>query len=187
MPHLWIQDEDADWAVQPLNGEAVALGPGGARTARRSSPTALPASSAKGAGDTTALLMPASTRDGAVWVMVTPPGVEARVNGIPLTSGLRVLADRDEIRVATGVAVFFSMEQLAAVVPFPGVGEGRSARCPRCQQDIEKSAPSVCCPQCRLSYHQSGPRLCWTYREVCAMCDQATDLGVWFRWSPADL
>ena len=26
MPHLWIQDEDADWAVQPLNGEAVALG-----------------------------------------------------------------------------------------------------------------------------------------------------------------
>lgn len=180
MPHLWMQDEDSDWAVQPLNGDPVAIGPGGVRSARRAAPT----SPASGGGDTTALLMPAATPDGAAWVMVAPPGVEARVNGIPLRSGLRVLADRDEIRLATGVAVFFSTEQRAAVVPFAGVGEGR---CPRCQQDIQKDAPSVCCPKCRLHYHQTSDRPCWTYREVCAMCDQVTDLDGGFRWSPADL
>ena len=187
MPHLWILDEDSDWAVQPLNGDAVALGPRGARAARRTAPSAAALPPPSGAGDTTALLMPASTPDGAAWVMVAPPGVEARVNGIPLTAGLHVLADRDEVRVATGVAVFFSMEQLATVVPFPGLGEGQSATCPRCQQDIQKASPSVCCPQCRLSYHESSDRPCWTYGEVCAMCDQVTDLGGGFRWSPADL
>ncbi len=184
MPHLWIQDEDTEWAVQPLNGDVVALGPGGVRAARHSAPSAAATSPSSGPGRTTALLMPASTPEGAAWVMVAPPDVEARINGIPLAAGLGVLADRDEIWVATGVSVFFSTEQRAAVVPFAGVGEGR---CPRCQQDIQKDAPSVCCPKCRLSYHQSSDRPCWTYREVCAMCDQATALDGGFRWSPADL
>ena len=40
MTHLWVQDEDTEWAVQPLNGAAVALGPGGVRTARHTAPLA---------------------------------------------------------------------------------------------------------------------------------------------------
>ena len=187
MTHLWVQDEDTEWAVQPLNGAAVALGPGGVRTARHTAPLAAATPPKSSAGDATALLMPASTPEGAAWVMLAPPGVAARINGIGLTAGLRVLADRDEIQVATGVSVFFSTERRAAVVPFRGVSEGQSARCPRCQQGIQKDTPSVCCPGCGLSHHQSSDRPCWTYREVCAMCDQATDLGKGFRWSPADL
>lgn len=87
MTHLWVQDEDTEWAVQPLNGAAVALGPGGVRTARHTAPLAAATPPKSSAGDATALLMPASTPEGAAWVMLAPPGVAARINGIGLFFG----------------------------------------------------------------------------------------------------
>lgn len=121
------------------------------------------------------------------WAAVHTPGSALRVNGTALVTGIRVLSHRDELRLA-GVAgrVFFSLEGLAAVVPFVGV-EG--SRCPRCQQPIELGSPAVRCPnpQCGVWHHESEEFGCWTYSPTCALCDQSTDLEGGFRWTPQEL
>jgi len=214
MPHLWKEDRTAEtgeplWVVQPLDGEAaVPLGPaagvlsagpacGPPCTPEASSgrePAAngpLPVGSrqhsqfARGLGGTAAaLLLRSRTDQGEVWLAMsaTPAGVA--LNGAPLHAGIHVLADRDEIRVAGLGRVFFSTEQLARVVPFPGAGT--PAFCPRCKQEVAADSPAVRCPACQRWYHQSDEYPCWTYTEQC-LCGHPTALDAGFQWTPNGL
>jgi hypothetical protein len=157
--HLWIPNSSRDatsgaWVPLPLDGDALALH--AETTLHRS-----------GAG---------------TWVVVGSPAV--RVNGAPLDAGIRVLRDRDELRIG-GRRTFFSTETLAAVVPFPD-GE-RPVPCARCTLAVASGSPAVRCPQCRLWHHQSEARPCWAYAERCTACDQPTALDAGFRWTPEPL
>jgi len=100
---------------------------------------------------------------------------------------MRVLEDKDEIRTAGAGSLIFSTERRACVEPFPGMD--RPAMCPRCGTEIEVNTPAVRCPGCGVWHHQNidNELPCWTYAETCATCDQPTDLGTDFRWTPEGL
>lgn len=179
MAHLWIPEQQAvgngeptwnEWALLPLEGGAVALGPDEGRPARRGG---------------AALLVRSRSAAGEVWfaMCATPAGVH--LNGVPLPAGIRALTERDELRVDGWGRVFFSIERLARVEPFPG--SERPVRCPRCKLEIAAGAPAVRCPQCTVWHHQSDEFLCWTYAEHCALCPQMTALDAGYRWTPEGL
>jgi hypothetical protein len=104
------------------------------------------------------------------------------VNGEPLWLGLRLLRDRDEIRLGPAARVYFSAERLAEVVPFPS--PAREVHCPRCHQIIVAGSPAVACPGCQTWHHATAGLPCWTYDQRCAMCPQATALDAGLSWSP---
>jgi hypothetical protein len=106
------------------------------------------------------------------------------IGGRPLTTGVAVLADRDEIRVEGVGRMFFSTEVLASVEPFPG--SERTLFCPRCTLELVTGEPAVRCPQCRVWHHQRMDRECWTHTEACAMCSRPTALDQGFRWIPEE-
>ena len=116
------------------------------------------------------------------WVALGAPS--AHVNGVALATGLRVLADRDELR-AGGARAFFSTESLATVTTFPGA-EG-AVFCPRCKLEIAPQSPAVRCPQCAVWHHQDAELPCFTYAACCTLCDQPTALDAGFRWTPEAL
>jgi len=96
-----------------------------------------------------------------------------------------VLDDQDEI-LAGGHRLFFSTEELARVVSFPGLAQ--PAFCPRCKQKIDLGDQAVCCPSCRAWSHQSEKFPCWTYAQTCALCQQqSTALDAGFNFNPATL
>jgi len=113
------------------------------------------------------------------------------VNGSPLVAGIRLLRDRDEIRMGNVQRLFFSTERLACTEPFPG--SEKPVVCPRCKQEIKKAQPSVRCPnpKCGAWHHESAEEElpCWTYAAQCGnvTCDQQTQLGSGYRWTPEDL
>ena len=173
MPHLWMQDRspetgEPDWVVRPLEDEAAV-------------PLGHAPASADGAA---ALLLRSRTDHGEIWLAMsaTPTGVA--LNGVPLHAGIRVLADRDEIRVEGLGRVFFSTERLARVEPFPDVAG--ATFCPRCKQAIAAGTPAVCCPACQRWYHQSDDCPCWSYTPHC-LCGHPTALDAGFQWSPNGL
>jgi len=152
MAHLWLQADASDeWNIVPLADGAVSVNSAG--------------------------LLRSATEEEA-WILVGPASV--RVNGHPLDTGIRVLRDRDEVRVGASRA-FFSTETLPTIVPFPGE---RPALCPRCKLDILAGSPAVRCPRCRIWHHESEEYPCWLYNASCANCDQPTALDADFRWSP---
>ena len=53
-----------------------------------------------------------------IWLVMAGRGTRVWVNGRPLHTGIRVLQDRDDVRVHDQLSVFFSTEQLAEVLPF---------------------------------------------------------------------
>ena len=107
-----------------------------------------------------------------------------RVNGAPLDVGIRVLRDRDELRV-DGCRVYFSTESLAELVPFPGAD--RPVFCARCKLEISAGTPAVRCPACTVWHHQTDRLPCFTYRETCSTCPQPSALDAGYRWSPEEL
>ena len=159
MAHLWEGDEDR-WAVVPLGVDGFPLS----------------------GTSTEILLLPTQSAVGLNWVLLAGGDTEVRINGLPLKSGIRVLADRDEIRIAGGETYYFSTETLATVQTFAGAD--RRLFCPRCKDEIAPGDASVKCPQCRLIHHQSEDRPCWTYAETCAACAQRSDLQHGYRWTP---
>ena len=119
------------------------------------------------------------------WTLLAGSATGVHINGVPLALGIRVLADKDEIRAA-GHRLFFSTEELARVVPFPGLAQ--PAFCPRCKQQIQPGDLAVCCPSCRAWSHQSEKFPCWTYDQSCALCQrQSTALDAGFSFNPATL
>ena len=180
MAHLWMRRPSAvdagqsvgEWVATALEGEAFRF----AANAAHLSPTACE-------DGTTAMVLRSRGPDGESWVLVGSD--TTRINGAPLLSGIRVLADRDEVQV--GGQVFFSTEHLACVEPFPGAGQ--PIFCPRCKQEIALASPAVQCPGtgCRVWHHQSDDLPCWTYAERCALCDQPTETGTTYRWTPEEI
>ncbi|MBI2297366.1 MAG: hypothetical protein HYU66_00190, partial [Armatimonadetes bacterium] len=123
------------------------------------------------------------------WALVAGHGARVWLNGVPVSLGLQVLEDRDEVRLETGGPAawfaYFSTEQPATVRPYQPTG--RAARCPRCKQAIGDGHPAVQCPKCGVWHHQTEARPCWNYAPKCATCDQATPLDGGFRWTPEEL
>jgi hypothetical protein len=183
MAHVWVRakmDEGLAWATIPLEDEAFAL------TGDATAPLRL---RKRSPGSERVLVLRASANGKEQWVLVSAgKSHEIRINGTPLLAGMRVLRNRDEI-LFNGERMFFSTERLARVVPFPGAG--KPVFCARCKTEIAEGSPAVRCPnpKCGVWHHQAPEHElpCWTYNDVCAMCDQPTDLDVGFRWSPEGL
>ncbi len=120
----------------------------------------------------------------ATWMLLAPSESQLRINDSPLESGIRVLADRDAIRVPGLPTIYFSTERLARIETFP---DAEHVFCPRCKLMISEGNSAVRCPQCGVWHHERVPegQRCWSYAETCALCDQATDLdSAGFRWTP---
>jgi hypothetical protein len=160
--HLWVEEARGRWAVLPLETQRFALGRG-VMLRRYSSPGGRHEE----------------------WCVLSDPTTRIAVNGVPLTTGIRVLDDRDEITAPGRGSVFFSTERLARCEPLPPAE--RPLVCPRCRQPIAIGSPAVRCPRCALWHHQSAELPCWTYSPTCALCPQPTALDAGFRWTPEDL
>lgn len=120
------------------------------------------------------------------WLLLAPRNIPVRINNTSLECGIRVLADRDAIRISDRPTVYFSIEQLARIVAFPDVEQ----TCARCKLPISKGDDALCCPQCGVWHHehQGEGRKCWSYGDRCTVCNQVTDLDLAdFRWTPGGL
>src|SRR5262245_47789323 len=107
MAHLWVATEGDGWAVMPLESEAISL------TENPPRPATQPARDSEVLAGV--LLVRSHATDGSSWVVLARPGSGVRVNGSPLAHGMRVVADRDEIRVPEVGSVYFSTESLAQI------------------------------------------------------------------------
>jgi len=175
MPQFWTTNAEGDWGIQTLAGEScLAVDAGhGLRL--------MPAEGKLDLAD--ARVLPPDAAGGAPsWTLLGGRQAGLRVNGQPLTLGIRSLRDRDEISLA-GQRCFFSNEELARVVPFPGIAQ--TVFCPRCKQKMEAGDPAVSCPHCRAWHHQSEKFPCWTYEPTCALCRlQSSALDAGYAWTP---
>lgn len=176
MAHLWIRGTSG-WDAQRLDAAESDL----AAVAIRLSPEAEPGMTTRNAPR----LIRIDADGSPVWAMVSSCCFDVCVNGSRLISGLRVLADRDEIR-AGGVQYFFSTETLAVLEEFPGLEH--EIFCGRCRQLIQAGSPAVRCPGCQIWYHQndSDGLGCWTYSAKCNFCPSPTPLDTGFTWTPEE-
>jgi len=171
MAHLWVNDASPGWAVLPLEGEAFRLDTNPPR--------------ASDGCEADVVLTRIQGDDDVSWCLLCIPSVDVQVNGFPLSEGIRLLDDRDEIRVAGAGTLYFSTERIAAVEPFDVRFE--AVFCPRCRLEIEDGSNSVGCPGCGAAHHQTDERECWTYGETCSLCPQPTALDGTYRWVPDDV
>jgi hypothetical protein len=172
MAHLWYVDKGSgEWTVLPLRGGAVEL-------------NAPHAGSRRDRGRVAALLLRSRTAAGEQWLLISVALRPLSLNGEPVRTGIRALSDKDEIRLADGVRLFFSTERLKQIEPFPG----SSVPCPRCRLPIETGAPSVVC-DCGTWLHCDADKglPCFTYAGDCPVCSRPTELSDTFRWQPSAL
>lgn len=188
MAHFWMQEPLGDWVIFPLDAAAYSLG-----SACESGIRPLTEGSDEGISDGL-LVVQSKPEQGPAgsererWVLLSNNQRDVYVNGDRLHTGLRVLRDRDELRISADDRYFFSTERLAEVQNYPG-GADRSLFCPRCKQEVKENDVAVKCPLCGNWYHESEDTelLCWTYTEICATCPQKTSLSGEFRWCPDEL
>ena len=180
MAHLWMKNEAAGWAVLPLEEDRLRIDADPPRRLR---------DEVAGTEDATGILLLRERMDeGAVWILLAGPAHDVRINGLPLAAGIRVLADRDEIRIAGRPHAYFSSEESPRVVPFPE--HDRPICCARCQREITPGQAAVRCPICGVWHHQMPEEAfpCWTYADLCGGCRrQETKLEAEFRWTPDGL
>jgi hypothetical protein len=200
---LWVKNKDGAWVDHALDNDFVAIGP--------DATISLVAPDARGSHTGTLLVRSGDTHGLDRWVLICSPGSRTRVNGVRLPIGVRVLVDRDAIDVGDCDAIdvgdcdaaalgdrdatalgdrqvlFFSSEQLAQVLPFPGKDDHTS--CIRCKLPLESGTPAVRCPapECGFWHHQSDDQSCWTYTAACASCGHPTAFDADFQWSPWEL
>ncbi len=165
------------WEIQPLSGACDLVAASGG------------VSCVAPAGDQASAsirILPLVAAGGAAtWTLLAGREIPIRINGQPLLLGIRVLRDRDELSVA-GSRWFLSTEELASVVPFPGLDQ--PAFCPRCRQKLEMGDLAVQCPHCRAWHHQSEKFPCWSYAPACALCQlQSSALDAGYSWTPEQL
>jgi hypothetical protein len=166
MPNLWCKSGGA-WGARKLAGSGLEI----------------PAD--KQGLSPAARLIQSGAEGAALWALISPARPSVRVNGRAVAAGLRVMEDRDEIRIGDS-RFFFSAESIAEVVEFPGAV--RPVFCGRCRLPIATGSPAVCCPDCGIWHHQGGPenRLCWTYAPTCSYCQTQTELGSELKWAPEE-
>ena len=184
MAILWLKLEQGSkpaWAIVPLEGgDLFDLSPDsqGSPVKRNRKRAPRP----KGA----LLRRTEAGKSKEMWVLLNPENVPVLVNGEPVLTGIRVLRNKDEIRIGgTGRRFYYSTERLARVERFAG-GEP-AVFCPRCKREIATGFEAVRCPQCQIWHHQSAELNCWTYSSSCSLCDQPTGLDAGYRWTPEAL
>jgi hypothetical protein len=119
------------------------------------------------------------------WAVLGGDSGALRVNGEPVALGIRVMTDRDALFAEDGSVSFFSDEEPAQVVAFPGLAGGKPGTCARCRNPIAVGDLAVKCPGCGAWTHQSEEFPCWSYEgaETCPLCDQPNIIGA-YRWAP---
>jgi hypothetical protein len=124
--------------------------------------------------------------EAAGWMLLAPPDVSPRVNGVPVQLGIRALRDRDEIQLPGLPPTFFSTEKLVSVEPYTGPVGGQ---CPRCTKAIDTGSAAVRCGACGTWYHQSEARACFTYGEspICVSCAHDAVVSGEFSWTPEEV
>ena len=179
MSLLWVKNEDGAWVDHALDNDLVAIGPDAAMP--------MVAPDARGSHSGTLLVRSGDTHGLDRWLIICSPGSRTRVNGALLPTGVRALVDRDAIALGDRQVLFFSSEQLAQVLPFPGKDDHTS--CIRCKLPLESGTPAVRCPapKCGFWHHQSDDQSCWTYTAACASCGHSTAFDAGFQWSPWEL
>ncbi|MEJ2719735.1 MAG: hypothetical protein P8181_01160 [bacterium] len=118
------------------------------------------------------------------WVLLWGSARDVRINGSrECPTGLRTIADRDEIKIDAGPTMYFSAETLPVVETFQGADH--DIFCPRCKKKVEPGSPIVRCVECGLIYHYNteGTLNCYEYSETC-LCSHPTRLDAGFRWVP---
>lgn len=103
-----------------------------------------------------------------------------RVNGRPVLASIRVLSDRDEIRLANKRLYFVSQDPL-----FIELYEGEPLNCPRCSDVIASGSEVIRC-HCGTLFHQSADHPCLTYGETCPTCGASSRLDG-DAWDPSEL
>jgi hypothetical protein len=176
MAHLWVKNATEQWAVLPLEETAFTL---------TANPPHSIGSLVEENNVLANVLLLRTAEAERTWVLVAGSGTGVSVNGMPLVTGIRVVGDRDEIRVPGSGSFYFSTETLARVEEF--VAAEQTLFCPRCKQAIEAGAAAVKCPGCGVWHHQTEDLNCWTYSDICALCTNKTDLNGSFRWTPEEL
>src|SRR5689334_6186262 len=137
MAHLWIREPASDWSILTLAADAYALD--------FVPPHRLRARPAPASGSAPAMLARFAEGEREAWFVLARGHGDAHVNGLPLSLGVRALADRDEIRLAGAEPAFFSTESLACALPFPGGPQ--PVVCPRCLMTIAAGSEAVQCPR----------------------------------------
>lgn len=117
-------------------------------------------------------------------VLVWGDADAVRINGLPLPTGIHVLADRDELRIRGRGPLYFSKETFPVIETF----EGKPPRveCGRCSKPVEVGSSVVYCPVCRVVYHETADFNCWTCVPACRHCGHPTAIGAGFQWTPQD-
>ena len=175
MPHLFVKD-DGSWAVIPLQGQAFRLNP---RPYQALSGKELDHNAGSGSG----VFVRRIEAEIEQWMLLSGIEQEVHVNGRRLNEGLRLLADRDEIRVASSGTYFYSTETLPSVQTFPGP----DSACMRCSGELRSGQPAFRCPHCTVWHHEEPGRACWSDIDACANCRRSTAMNAGFHWSPEDL
>jgi hypothetical protein len=113
--------------------------------------------------------------------LLSSPGQAVLVGGRAIP-GMRVLEDRDEIRIGPHW-LFYSSETIARVENY----RGADVVCPRCRLPVQAGMAIVACPGCGVIHHAAADRDCWAYAPLCAACaDQPTSERE-LRWTPEGL
>jgi hypothetical protein len=120
------------------------------------------------------------------WVLLVPPPVSARVNGVPVDLGIRALCHRDEITLPGAGSMHFSTEQIVQATPYDGPAGGT---CPRCTRALEPGTPAVRCGSCGAAYHQTEQKACFTYGEnpICVLCGTDAVVSEELTWVPDEV
>ncbi len=180
MAHLWFREPATEWAVLPLTASEYAL----------STLPPRPVAADRGAGVEAGSPRLVSGGDAVGWAVLAGAAHGVRINGRALSGGLRLLEDRDEIRLPGVGAYYFSTASLPRVTVLPNLDTPLS--CPRCKLPLAEGDAVVRCPGCSVVLHE-GPtaagedRRCWSYASTCAMCSQSTAEDAGFRWTPEDI
>jgi|GEM_PF-1820550 len=189
MARLWIKDDTGEWAVLPLDSSAsfypLSVNP----------PRALETAGTIDSAACETVLVSSDAPDAAgwnegAWFLLSSLRSGVLVNGLPVSAGIRLLEDGDEIRVRGSGIFYFSAERAARPETFQSDSkEARSVRCPRCLREIRDGEAVVRCPRCGvLHHHLPGEGYpCWTYAGGCAVCGGSTSLADEPEWSPDEI
>ncbi|UCH83230.1 MAG: hypothetical protein JSW50_12305 [Candidatus Latescibacterota bacterium] len=182
MPTLWIRDDDCLWSALPLSDRPIEIDHPFPieRSAEELVDTQI---------DGVVLFPVDNSSPVTTWALLWGPDRDVRINGLSsFTVGIRVMDDRDEIRIGTGGEVYFTTETLPVVETFEG--STHDIFCPRCRKQIEPGQSVVRCPgpACGLMYHYNADKAlnCYEYADNC-VCGHPSTLDAGYRWVPDEV